>query len=405
MLKPLWPTSRGWLILLVGALWLLIAMVNHGMFALVLAWGCFSMWLASLVVALCALRGLEVSRGPMAGAKVGQMLTLPLRWRNRKRWRSQAVVVQEELPFTLEKSQVHVKAPQNGRTEEIFERPVLPVRRGEYHLDALVLRSGDPAGLFMRERRLRLPATLVVYPPVELLPDLLLQQREVLASASGHPISAAGMSQDFYGVREYVPSDGMRRIHWRSSARFGKLMVKEFERNAVSSVAVLLDADERCVSDAEWSNLEYLVCAAASICSYCADLYCSFAFAAGGAQPILVRPRAASEAKEEIMYLLATLAPGKNSLVEPVAELSELLPRNTVVFCLTLGGASKEMREMLEGLLSLGMDIRWYNASREAFQPKRKKQEEPSQPEAVSGVLRAVEVYPKLNLKAALASW
>jgi uncharacterized protein (DUF58 family) len=187
----------------------------------------------------------------------------------------------------------------------------------------------------------------------------------------GSPVSAAGISQDFYGVREYNPTDGLRHIHWKSSARFRHLMVQEYERNAVMSVAILLDADQRHVSSRDTgSNLEYQVRAAASICTHMAGLYCSLAFAAGGERMILMPNRLATQALQEILLSLAVLKPGPVPIDRVAYDLAQHLPRGTVVYCLTLDTADSA-RDALLVLAQQGMGVRWLCAPPEAFPPLR----------------------------------
>lgn len=379
-------------------------MVNHALFALLLAWSCIAMAIASLISALLSLRGFRVTRAASGNATAGQMTTMPLHVENIKWRRRQAVVFQERLPFALERQARHVLPPMRGKTSQVFDREVLAVRRGEFRLDSILMRSGDPAGLFCRERRCKLPASIIVYPPVEQLPDLLLHQHEAFQTATGNPISEAGTSQDFYGVREYNPSDGMKYIHWRSSAKYHKLMVKEFERNAVMSVAVLLDAHDAMVSDADWSNLEYLIRIAASLASYCADLYCTFAFTSGGMHPVTVSPMLASECRTEIMYHLATLRPGKVRLAPMIDGIARSLPKNTVVFCLSLSYENTALRTALDALVGLGMDVRWYCAGKEAFSGERVSRNG-RQPHEVPCCVRPIQITPSMSIQKALLKW
>ena len=365
--RLIWPTTRGWVVALGMLAWLAIALVNHGVFPLFLMWFCLALLLVSLVYAIFSLQGVTVRRAAYGRAVAGQMLSLPLKISNRSRWKTQALVVQEKMAFTLEGTDIQAIPSVASHSELFFDRKVLPIRRGEYPLDILVLRSGDPAGLFRSERRFRISGSLVVYPPAEQLSDLNLHQFESLSLASGRPVTATGVSQDFFGVREYAPSDGMRFIHWKSSARFGRLMVKEFERVSVTSVAILLDADKESVNDSEWSNLEYLIRVAASICVTCAEMDCTLAVVTGGDKPLTIPPTPAGECCEEALYRLATMSPGKTSLSILIEETARTLPRNTVVFCLSLSAEGPALLHALAGLRVAGMDVRWYCADKEGF--------------------------------------
>jgi uncharacterized protein (DUF58 family) len=400
----LWPTTRGWAVALAGVAWVLVAIVNRMMFPFLMGCAALALVAASLVSAALSLWGVRLRRGACGDAACGEAVSLPLSVENRLSRRRQPIVLIEEVPFAADPSVRTVIPPLASREERLVQRRVLALKRGEFALGRIVLRGGDPAGLFRRERALTLPARMVVYPGTEPVPDLILRQSEAHGAVAGSPISAAGMSQDFYGVREYHPTDGLRYIHWKSSARFGHLMVREFERNAVMSVAVMLDAHEHFVSGADpGSNLEYQIRAAASICRHCADLYCSFGFAAAGAVPVVVRPALAAEVCGEVMYALATLRPGPVTLAAAAGELARQLPRNTVVFCFSLA-APRALAEALSVLTEQGMQVRWYCARRDVFGANQgRKGPQAAVPEsAARWALAPTELLPGMGLEEAL---
>jgi uncharacterized protein (DUF58 family) len=71
---------------------------------------------------------------------------------------------------------------------------------------------------------------------------------------------------DLHSVREYQEGESLRRVHWRSTARRGRLMVKELEDAPRDEVAVLLDADARAVvGDPPESSFDLQVRVAGSI--------------------------------------------------------------------------------------------------------------------------------------------
>jgi len=402
-MRFVWPTSRGWFVALSSFAWLGVALVNHNVFAFLLACGTAALTAVSLLCALLSLRGIRVIRATSGDASTGQVVDLPLRVVNLSRRRRQDIILEERVPFIPGGILRVVVPPLLSREDRLIRRRSLAMVRGEFELDRVVIRSGDPAGLFARERRFRCPTKVVVYPGVEPVPDLILNRHETMHSMTASPISAAGMSQDFYGVREYTPTDGLRFIHWQSSARYGRLMVKEFERNATMSVAVLLDANETFVSgEDEMSNLEYQIRAAASICHHCAGLYCELAFAAGGDRIILQPPRPAPEVQHDILYNLATLKPGRVALPDVAFEMASLLPAGTVVFCLSLS-QSRPLQEALETLLASGLEVRWFCAERETFQPKVKRRRATDDGGTPgSRLIAAAQLHPNMRLEEAL---
>ena len=117
-------------------------------------------------------------------------------------------------------------------------RELGPVTRGPLAADGAVLESGDPLGFF-RTRRRRPPEGLaLVLPRFRSLADNL-RVREVESQLT---VVRAGHGNDLYGVREYRSGDSLRRIHWRTSARRGELVVREFEPPGQRVLALLMDA-------------------------------------------------------------------------------------------------------------------------------------------------------------------
>ncbi len=403
-MRVVWPTSRGWAVLLIASMWFVVASVHGEPFALLFACAAMALCAASLVCACLSLRGLAVERGPVGDAATGRAVAMPLMVRNGLRRRRQPIVVLEKCQFCPTHMHSVVVDPLSPREERTVQRHVLALHRGEFELDRLLLRSGDPAGLFFRQRVYRCPKRVLVVPGTEPIPDLQLRQEHSVPTAAGTPLSAAGMGQDIYGVREYHPSDGLRYIHWKSSARFGKLMVREFERNAVMSVAVFLDAYEHsCSGVGHWSNLEYQIRAAASVCNHLAALYCTLTFGAGGSRPIVIPSRPAADVQQEILHSLATLKPGRTTLSDIILETARGMPRNSVVFCLSLG-TPKSLSKALEILTQGGMTVRWFCARRESFAGSRKARRQARKELPAQSPLVAVEeVHPGMRLARVLS--
>jgi uncharacterized protein (DUF58 family) len=115
------------------------------------------------------------------------------------------------------------------------------VPRGRYRLESAAVRIEDPFGLERRDVPLDAAATLVVYPRLVELGRLFSEtgstqhdgRRLLLRRPTGY---------DLHSVREYVEGDSLRKVHWRTTARRGQLMVRELEDAPRDDVAVVLDA-------------------------------------------------------------------------------------------------------------------------------------------------------------------
>ena len=117
------------------------------------------------------------------------------------------------------------------------QRIVGPLGRGAVMAQACVLESSDPLGFFRFPRRAADGEIALVLPRFMSLTSQP-QARELEASVSA---PRAGSGMELFGVREYRAGDPLRRIHWRSSARLGKLVVREYEPPGQQTVGIFCD--------------------------------------------------------------------------------------------------------------------------------------------------------------------
>jgi uncharacterized protein (DUF58 family) len=111
------------------------------------------------------------------------------------------------------------------------------LRRGPVGARAWVVESSDLAGMF-RSRRASPDAEVAVVLPRFASLAARPQAREMEASVAA---PRAGSGTELFGVREYRPGDSLRRIHWRSSARHGELVVREYEPPGVQTLGIFCD--------------------------------------------------------------------------------------------------------------------------------------------------------------------
>jgi len=139
-------------------------------------------------------------------------------------------------------------------------------RRGVFTSGEVVLSSGAPFGFTRTRRVISVPGETTVVPHwVELGSFPILEPSSFPADVL-HERARTGAGQEYLGVREYRPGDPQRSVHWRSTARAGQLVVREFEEEVQSRVTLVLAGGD--VGEPPDSAYEMLVSAAASIGIY-----------------------------------------------------------------------------------------------------------------------------------------
>jgi uncharacterized protein (DUF58 family) len=150
-------------------------------------------------------------------------------------------LVAHERPGRLPERRVELYRAGRRRFAGGFELREVP--RGRYAFDTVRLTIEDPfalarASLVQGERQ-----ALVVYPRLVSL-TRLFSEGQAQTQDGRRLLLRRPTGYELHGVREYVEGESLRNVHWRSTARRGRLMVKELEDAPSDEVAVLLDGDE-----------------------------------------------------------------------------------------------------------------------------------------------------------------
>jgi len=139
------------------------------------------------------------------------------------------------LPVGAGRGEFGIKRLAPGEeAEELFAIPTH--RRGVVSVGPVSVVRGDPLGLFERAHRRDDPIDLFVHPRTIVFDG---QSLGFLRDLEGLP--ASDLSRDdvsFHALNEYQPGDDLRRVHWRSSARTGVLMVRQYEETRRSHFVI-----------------------------------------------------------------------------------------------------------------------------------------------------------------------
>jgi uncharacterized protein (DUF58 family) len=118
--------------------------------------------------------------------------------------------------------------------------------RGRYSFEDVRVAIADPFALESIEIELPAPGALLVYPRLVRL-DRLFSDSGTQSHDGRRLLLRRHSGFELHGVRQYEQGESLRRVHWRSTARRGQLMVKELEDAPRDEIAVLLDADRTAV--------------------------------------------------------------------------------------------------------------------------------------------------------------
>lgn len=118
-------------------------------------------------------------------------------------------------------------------------------KRGVFRFGRIVVESyGLLSFFYMKKRFVALPDKLVVFPKTYRLDHFLLNNVSPYFARQENTYNVMGRSHDFLGIREYTPGEEIRFIHWPTSAKVGKLMIKEFKEIATHSLTVVIDTNK-----------------------------------------------------------------------------------------------------------------------------------------------------------------
>ena len=118
---------------------------------------------------------------------------------------------------------------------------LLPLRRGYIQFDNASISRTDPLGLCHARKSFELKNKLLVLPRLFKTPELDLPGHRIYQPGGTNMASLSGDSQEFVSLREYRPGDPLRSIHWRSYAKLGEPVVKEYQDEYFVRYGLVLD--------------------------------------------------------------------------------------------------------------------------------------------------------------------
>ena len=324
-----WHVAVVWLVLFIAAVASEIELLSYLSYLLLFAGG--AMW----VVSRLTMEGLSVRRTlGQAYAHLGDTIELQYELRNEhalgKLWLE--VFEESNWPEHLPGRVLSI----GGRKTRKWKVLVKAARRGRFRLGPVVMRSGDPFGLFRTELRVPDEALLLVYPRVVPIPFWTLPGSVLEGSVLTGQRSLQSTSM-VMGIREYQPGDALNRIHWRSSARHRELQVKEFELDKTADLWIYLDLERHWHrGEGEDSTEERCITVAASVVQKALREHRNVGLITTGARAEVLHPDRGSKQFGKLMQYLAEMqVGGTRSLAETVVETLPRLRRGASALLIT----------------------------------------------------------------------
>lgn len=213
-----------------------------------------------------------------------------------------------------------------AKEKRTFRYTVRANKRGEFKLSPILLATGDPWDLWRREAKVEAPSSLIVFPRLIPLSGMKLP---LLKPFEGRKtgIRAYEDYTAISGTRDYLPSDPLKRMHWKLSAHLGKPLVKEFEFSAATTIVVWLDMVTN-LNELELPSVyeDYAATAAASILHYAMEEHIPTSLQIFPSSPFFYGLGKGKDHFIRQMESLARAKMGGGDLVELIREASLHLP-------------------------------------------------------------------------------
>ncbi|NRD77666.1 DUF58 domain-containing protein [Bacillus sp. BRMEA1] len=258
MRKTLRLVSRAWKFVLLFLLLLLTfsyAMFQGGFVSWFLFYSFLPFSIYCLALSFYPLSEIEITRIlPQKDYNAGEKLTVTIQFKRLKGFPLFYLIVEDDLPETIKNGR-HSGAARivlfpSVKKQFFYEYTMDELPRGEHVFRTMVLKAGDPLGLFEKEKTAKAEGKIVVYPAfTEFLYRPFESQYDQGLTASRERVQRDTTMA--VGVRDYQPGDRFSWINWKATAKRNVIMTKEFEQRKSHDVFIMMD----CVPDQRFEGV------------------------------------------------------------------------------------------------------------------------------------------------------
>ncbi|MBV9615606.1 MAG: DUF58 domain-containing protein [Ktedonobacteraceae bacterium] len=244
-----------------------------------------------------------------------------------------------------------------GRKRATWRARSVCKQRGRFQLGPVTATSGDPFGLFRRRIFMSPSSELLVLPRVLPISNFVLFTGG-LPGRGRSSRRALQTTTNATTIRDYIAGDALSRIHWRSSAHYNKLMVKEFDLDPAVDAWIFLDLNEEVqAGEGEHSTEEYAVTIASTIATYLLRHDLSVGMIISGGQRHFLSLDRGDRQIERVLELLAVVRAGSGvDLKEALALDAFHFGRNSVAIVITPSD-SRDWHDGLRHLQRRGVQV------------------------------------------------
>lgn len=305
--------------------WLLLSLIS-----------CSLLWLAVEYFAV----NLYLSRQVNARVVEDDMLEIETEIRNRWLLPVFNIVIEENLSCALpEERNKRLLIEYLGASSSLkVKYSCLCFRRGRYKIGPLAVYFFDPSGIFFFKKIYDVYSDLYVYPKTFNIQKFPPLAKGALPWFGIDTTRASGDEDEFFGIREYKDGDPIKKIHWISTARKNRLIVKEFQRQSFYRATVIFNLEKEKNFGAGKNNItEYIIKIAASIAKYLIERGVSLEIIAHAGEIVHMPFNKGPEYLEDILRFLAIAqAESRISLGEIFQEFSRyILNDSTLIVIMT----------------------------------------------------------------------
>jgi len=225
-----------------------------------------------------------------------------------------------------------------AKEEKHFSYTIDCYKRGVWNIGPIEVVSQDALGFFRMRKTYNIKSGIIVYPSF-----FRIFAFSPLASGSVswmgvETAKISGDSHEFFGIREYQRGDAISRMHWPSTAKHNKLIVKQFERNSVQEATIVLDLKKgNDIGVGRETTLEYAVKIAGSIAKFLMNSG-AFVQVIGYAHEAIVVPFGKGESHlfKVLEFLAGVRSEGAFTLSETLEEASFITPYSSTLITIML---------------------------------------------------------------------